>query len=496
MRRGGGAGAGHAPGSLGRTGFVERHGLWTRAEAEAARRIARVVAERGIETVRVGFVDQHGLVRGKTVIAADFAQVARNGCAITTTLLAKDTSHKTVYPVFSRGGGFGMAEMQGAGDVLMVPDPATFRVLPWSPTTAAVLSDLYFQDGRPVPFSTRDVYRRALDSLAKAGFDYVAGLEVEFYVLRLVDPRLSPADATQPATPPEVELLARGFHYLTENRVDELDAVMELLRRTMRDLGLPIRSVEGEFGPSQVEFTFHPMAGLEPADAMAMFRTAAKQVCRRHGYHASFMCRPGLPNFFSSGWHLHQSLRDRRTGANAFAPKGEAPLSDIGRHFVAGLLAHARAAAVFSTPTINGYKRYRPNSLAPDRAIWGRDHKGAMIRLVSAGAGDPATRIENRVGEPAANPYLYMASQIVAGLDGIARKLEPATPSDTPYEDKAEKLPASLMEACAALRQSKLFRAAFGDGFVDYILTLKEAEISRFLSEVTDWEHREYFEMY
>jgi glutamine synthetase len=484
------------PDSIGRTGFVERHGLGGKDAAEAERRVARLIAGKKIETVRVGFVDQHGLVRGKTVMAADFPEVMRNGCAITTTLLAKDTSHKTVYPVFAKGGGFGMAEMQGAGDVLMVPDPATFRVLPWAPGTGWVLSDLHFPNGRPVPFSTRQVFRRALASLATAGFEYVAGLEVEFYALRLVDPRLAPADATQPATPPEVELLARGFHYLTENRVDELDAVMDLLRRTLQALDLPVRSVEGEFGPSQLEITFHPMVGLAAADAMALFRTAAKQVARRHGYHVTFMCRPGLPNFFSSGWHLHQSLRDRRTGANAFAPKDDAPLSPLGLHFVAGLLAHARAAAVFSTPTINGYKRYRPNSLAPDRAIWGRDHKGAMIRLVSAGKGDPATRIENRVGEPAANPYLYMASQVVAGLDGMARRLEPATPSDTPYEDKAERLPQSLMEACAALRASKLFRAAFGDGFVDYILTLKEAEVGRFLAEVTDWEHREYFEMY
>jgi glutamine synthetase len=135
------------------------------------------------------------------------------------------------------------------------------------------------------------------------------------------------------------------------------------------------------------------------------------------------MCRPKLPNVMSSGWHLHQSLRDRE-GANAFVDDQE-PLSAVGRHYMAGLLEHAHAAAAFSTPTLNGYKRYRPHSLAPDRAIWGRDNRGVMVRALG-GPGDPATHLENRVGEPAANPYLYMASQVVSGLDGLRRKSTPA----------------------------------------------------------------------
>jgi glutamine synthetase len=484
-------------GSIGRTGFVDRFGLWSPEKREQADAVAKLIATKGIETVRLSFADQHGLLRGKTLVAGEVPLAMKNGCAITTTLLAKDTAHKTVYPVFSAGGGFGIAEMGGAADVLMVPDPATFRVLPWSPHTGWMLCDLYFPSGAPVPFSTRAIYRDALDRLAKAGYDFVAGLEVEFYVLKLLDPKLAPADATQPPTPPEVELVARGYHYLTELRMDQLDPVIELMRKDLIALGLPLRTVECEFGPSQLEFTFGPGAGLAPADNMVLFRSAVKQICRRNGYHATFMCRPGLPNLFSSGWHLHQSLVDKNTGANAFmTAQGDEFLSPLGHQFVAGLLKHARASAVFSTPTINGYKRYKPNSLAPDRAVWGKDHKGAMIRLVSAGANDPGTRIENRVGEPAANPYLYMASQVISGLDGIANKLTPATPSDTPYEAQAERLPASLMEAVAALRDSAMYRAALGDRFVDYMIAIKEAEIARFQSEVTDWEQREYFEMF
>ena len=135
--------------------FVERHGLWSDEQFEAAARAERLIEENRLEIVRLSFADQHGILRGKTAMAADAARTMRNGCTVTTTLLAKDTSHRSVFPVFTAGGGFGMPEMEGGADVLMIADPTTFRVLPWAPRTGWVLCDLYFQDGRPVPFSTR-----------------------------------------------------------------------------------------------------------------------------------------------------------------------------------------------------------------------------------------------------------------------------------------------------------------------------------------------------
>jgi glutamine synthetase len=233
---------------------------------------------------------------------------------------------------------------------------------------------------------------------------------------------------------------------------------------------------------------------------MVLLRSAVKQIARRHGYHATFMCRPKLPNVFASGWHLHQSIVARAGGENAFAVKdsgkdGGEVLSAFGRCYLAGLLEHARASTVFTTPTINGYKRYRTYSLAPDRAIWGRDNRGVMIRVLGS-SGDAATRLENRIGEPAANPYLYMASQILSGLDGVDRKLDPGPSADTPYEAKAALLPKSLREAVSALNDDPFFRAAFGAEFVDYYVHIKNAEIERFQAEVSDWEHREYFEMF
>jgi glutamine synthetase len=478
--------------------FVERHGLWSSEQKEAASRLRKIVEQQKLEVIRVSFPDQHGILRGKTLVASEALASLESGCSITTTMLAKDTAHRTVFPVFTTGGGFGMREMEGAADVIMVADPTSFRVLPWASATGWLLCDLYFADGRPVPFATRHLYREVLAKLNQRGYDFVAGLEVECHIFKLEDARMSPEDAGQPGQPPSVSLLSQGYQYLTEQRYDQMEPVLEIIRRDIIALGLPLRSIEVEFGPSQCEFTFTPTIGLAPADNMVLFRSAVKQIAHRHGYHATFMCRPKLPNVFASGWHLHQSLVARAGGANAFmtTDKGKDNLlSPFGRHYLGGLLAHARASTVFTTPTINGYKRYRSYSLAPDRAIWARDNRGVMVRVLG-GANDPATRLENRIGEPAANPYLYMASQILSGLDGVDRALDPGPSADTPYETKAALLPKTLQEAVAALKDDPFFREAFGAGFVDYYVHIKNAEIERFQAEVSDWEHREYFEMF
>ncbi len=476
--------------------LVARHRLWSEEQKEAAVRLRRVAEEKGLETIRLSFPDQHGILRGKTLVASEALRTLENGCTITTTMLAKDTSHRTVFPVFTAGGGFGMTEMQGAADVLMIPDPTTFRVLPWAPNTGWILCDVHFADGRPVPFATRSLYKSVLNTLAQRGYDFMAGLEVEFHVFKVEDPRMAPADAGQPGEPPSVSLLSHGYQYLTEQRYDQMEPVLELIRRDVVALDLPLRSIEVEYGPSQCEFTFAPSVGLAPADSMVLFRSAVKQICHRHGYHATFMCRPRIPNVVSSGWHLHQSLVSRADGRNAFMSDAEGEfLSDFGKGYLGGLLEHARAATVFTTPTINGYKRYRSYSLAPDRAIWGRDNRGVMIRALG-GPRDPATRFENRVGEPAANPYLYMASQILSGLDGVDRAVDPGPSADTPYETKASLLPKSLREAVFALHDDPFFRSAMGAEFVDYYVHIKNAEIERFQAEVTEWEQREYFEMF
>jgi glutamine synthetase len=457
--------------------------------------IQKEVERRGIETVRFAFADQHGILRSKSIAAGALGAALENGVGFPSSLLAKDTSNKTVFPVFAaRGAGLGVPEMEGAADALMVADPATWRVLPWAPRTGWLLCDLRFPNGKPVPFDTRGILRHALAKLDAQGYGYVAGLEIEFHVFRTTDARLRPEDAGQPGSPPDVALLSTGYQLLSESRYDQLEPALEILRADLAGLGLPLRSFECEFGPSQAEVTLGALEGLGAADAMLLFRSATKQILRRHGYHATFMCRPKLPNVMSSGWHLHQSLVDRSTGANAFASADDF-LSATGRQFLAGLLAHAKGSCALATPTLNGYKRYRPYSLAPDHIHWGRDNRGVMLRVIgSPGAAD--ARIENRIGEPAANPYLYFASQIYAGLDGIAKKLDPGPSADTPYETQAQRLPATLSDALQALRADECLGAGLGAAFVDYFCRIKEAEIARFNLEVSEWEQREYFDLF
>jgi glutamine synthetase len=174
---------------------------------------------------------------------------------------------------------------------------------------------------------------------------------------------------------------------------------------------------------------------------------------------------------------------------------------------MAGLLTYAVPGTVFATPTVNGYRRFRPNSLAPDRVTWAYDHRGAMIRVLG-GVDDPATRLENRAGEPAANPYLYILSQIVAGLAGMEAAMQPTPPTDEPYAAERVMLPKSLAEALDALDKEPLFRRELGDTFIDYFIKLKRTEVGRYQhwleesrpsaqsDEPTTWEQNEYFDFF
>jgi len=475
--------------------FIEQHELWNPTQRQAAAELLRRVEAGGLDLVRLSFPDLHGILRGKALLPAALPGAFADGCPITSTLLLKDSAHRTIVPVFSGGLSHGSTRLQGASDIIMVPDPTTFRRLPWLPKTGWMLCDVYFADGTAVGFAPRHLLRRQLERLRASGRELVTGLEVEFHILKLVDPRLGLEEGGQPGAPPEVELTHLGYNHLTEMRLDRIEPITDILRQHCVALGLDLQSIELEFGPSQVEFVFRPARGIQSADDMVLFRSAVKQICRRHGFHATFMCRPAFANAMSSGWHLHQSLIDER-GDNLFMPvHAHELLSPLGRRYLAGLMAGAAESVAFSTPTVNGYKRYRPHSLAPDRIAWGSDNRGAMLRVV--GASNPAaTRIENRIGEPAANPYLYIATQVVSGLHGVTAALEPPPPVDAPYDAVAPALPTSLGAALEALRQGSILREAFGAEFIDYYSMIKHAELRRYESTVTDWETREYLDIF
>lgn len=475
-------------------GALARRGLLSSAAIERATELLQRVHDSDLETVRVLFADQHGILRGKTLVASALPSVFTQGIAVPSTLLLKDTSHRTVFPVWSSNPGI-EGGMGGAGDVLLVPDASTFRVLPWSPHSAWIFCDPYFKTGDTIPFAPRNVLQQAIDKLSTAGYHMLTGLEVEFHVLQCVDARLDPAGSTMPGQPVKTEYLAQGYQFLTETRYSELESITDTLRRHCQSMELPIRSMEIEMGPSQLEFTFDPADPMTHADNMMMFRTLVKEVCAGMGLHATFMCKPNIENIAASGWHLHQSVFDNSTGNNLMQPAAQQELSDTASGWIAGLLAHAAECCLLTTPTVNGYKRYQPHQLAPDRIQWGRDNRGAMIRALTA-AGDNASRVENRVAEPTANPYYYFASQIVSGLDGLNRGLTAPPAAETPYDADAERLPGSLLSAIQHFEQSTFMRAEFGDTFVDYISRIRRAEWERYHLAVSEWEQAEYFNLY
>lgn len=445
------------------------------------------MAAEGIETIRVVFTDPHGVLRGKVITAAALPGALADGIRVPSTLLLKDISHRTVFPIWTTE----PAPMQGASDVLLRPDPASFRVMPpydlgASPHSALIHCDVTTLNGTPIPFASRRVLARCEEALAKEGLRATMGVEIEFQIFRVTDPRLLPGNSTMPGTPPQVENTTQGYQYLTETRYAEVEPILDKIRRAAEALGLPVRSVEVEMGPSQYEVTFAPASPMETAEMAVNFRMIAKEVCARSGLLASFMPKPALPNAVANGWHIHQSLSD--PSGNLFAGPD---MPERAAHWVAGLLTHAPACCLLTNPTVNSYKRFTPYQLAPTRIGWASDNRGAMVRtLIEDGA---AARVENRLPDSASNPYFALAAQIHAGLAGLHAKTHPPAEMSDPYGNDAPALPASLGEAIAALDASEPMRAALTPEVVDWLLTLKRAEWGRYLSHVSDWEQAEYF---
>jgi len=476
--------------------FSERCAVHTAQREAALQHTARLIEASALELVRFGWCDLHGVIRGKTLVASEAAQAMRDGVGLVSTLLLKDTADRTAFKVFEPGGASELPGFEFASNLLLLADPASFKQLPWTHATGWLQCQPWFQDGTPVPQDTRRVLQQALVRLAQRGLGLVCGLEVEFHIYRLKDPAhgpdLSPELAAWPGLPPEVSLIHPGYNLLAEGWSDMAEEPLRIVQHTAQALGLPLLSLEVELGPSQVEAVFKATDALTAADNMVLFRSAVRQALRRAGYHATFMCRPPFDNAISSGWHLHQSLVDLSSGRNLFMRDAAAPGTTPAdaRH----TLSDTGAMTVLCTPTVNGFGRFRPNALAPQSVLWGRDNRGAMLRVVGQ-AGDSATRIENRLGEPAANPYLYMASQIHAGLDGLERQLQPPAATEAPYASEAEPIPTCLPDALAALQADAALVAGFGSDFVRYLCRVKQSEQQRFeqAEDKLDFQRREYF---
>ena len=365
---------------------------------------------------------------------------------------------------------------------------------------------MYFQDGTPFPYSSRRVLQEAVAGLDARNLDSLIGVELEWHLTKLVDPRLSPSSLGGPGAPgepPEVESVTAGYQYQSEINGDLLEPILSVLQDQLLARRAAAADDRGRVGPLADGVHAAPAPGARGGRRGAAVPQRGPADLPPPRLPRDVHVPPRPAGLLLLGLAPAPVARGPRTGGNAFAATDGSTLTPLGLGYVAGLLEHAREASVFVTPTVNGYKRFQPYSLAPDRAGWGEENRGSMIR-VAGGAGDPSTHLENRAGEPAANSYLYIASQILAGLDGIDRGLDPGSPTDNPYETEAASLPGSLGEAVDLLDGSSFYRETMGDDFVDYIVGLKRSEVGRFqtavdglsddaLAGVTDWEHREYF---
>jgi glutamine synthetase len=496
-----------------RINFAEQCGQNSSYRQAEIQRVLALAQASGLEWIRLVWCDVHGSLRGKTWVTSELATAFKDGMGMVSTLMLKDTSDRTVYKVFEAEVKNELPGFEGASNVILLPDPSTFKILPWAEKTGWLLGQPWFPDGQVVPYDSRRILQSALEKLAAKGWGMKCGLEVEFHIYKLTHAEhgddADPAQASWPGPAPQVSMIHPGYNLLNELWFDRAEHALRIVKQTAQDLGLPLLSLEIELGPSQVEAVFKATDAMTAADNMVLFRSAVKQALRRAGYHATFMCRPPFDNIMSSGWHLHQSLCDLESSQNLFArttaadiqeaaglPANNArhTLSQIGAQYLAGLLSHAQGITSLCTTTVNGFGRFKPNALAPQSIVWGLDNRGAMLRVVG-GAGDSATRIENRLGEPAANPYLYMASQILAGLDGIHNSSEPPLATEAPYAESAARLPVTLGEAISHLGQDKVMCEGFGPHFVRYYQRIKQSEQNRFdqAEDKIEFQRREYF---
>ena len=377
--------------------------------------------------MRLVLVDQHGVARSKHVSGAGAIAAMHNGADFSGAIYSLDTGNRVFPPAFVQGGGFGIDEFTGLprrrGRARSDHVP---RAAVGGPHGLDDLRRLLRErhcrcrstGARSCAPSWRGCARRATGTWP--------GLEVELYITRLArsgDPVRRDVGQGEPGPAPEVEVFQRGYQFLSDVRLDGIGDTLEAIRDGLWEVGLPPRSIEDEWGPGQIEFTFGPLEGLAAADAMILFRSAVKAICSRRGLLASFMCWPALPNFFPSGWHLHESLVDARVGRQRVRFRhATCCLRSAGTSSPACSSRHRRWRCS-PTRRVNAYARFRPYSFAPDRVTWAANNRGTLISIQGA-PGDPGTHVENRLGEPAANPYLWLAANIAAGhgRDGARRR--------------------------------------------------------------------------
>jgi glutamine synthetase len=416
--------------------------------------VTRLLHAAGVEQVRLEVADLHGIARSKLVPIDYFANVLDHGADFYGGTLHWDVNNDSLL------GAALPDHLAHTQDYVIVPDLNTLAILAHVDGVARVTCDLYERDGASSPFAPRQIVRNLLNAYSDLGYRPRLGFEYEFSLLR---------DSGEPA------FVDRQYSATLRNTGN--GAFMPSIYRAMPALGIRLAGCHVEAAPGQMELTFEAASGMAAVDQAFAFRTTVKEVAAQCGYRATFMTKPAIHEE-ANALHVHQSLEAITDGRNAFADDGPTGLSDLARAFLGGQLAHGRALTAFLSPTVNCYKAYQPGTFSPTTVSWGYDDRRAAIRIPHASG--QATRIENRIGGAAADPYIAAIGLLASGLDGIRRFLAPGV-------GPAEPLPATLDEALDALERDVLLRELIGTPFLDLYIRVKRKEVELCRAAVGDY---------
>ena len=434
---------------------------------------AAELVTQGIDVVRVGYADLIGTERGRDILVNRFARTVGDGVAFC----------RSVYGTTPMGD---VVDIEGgleAGlpDVLAFPDVSTVQLVPWEKGVAHVIADVFNPDGSPSQESPRMVLKRVIEQFADLDMRPTVGPELEFYVLERTDKNSTGWQRYGEAT---------GNVYVAGLKGDPENVLLRTLRH-LSDFGLEVVAANHEFSSGQFEINLWHSEALDAADRAFRFKSAIQELARQEDKLATFMAKP-FNDEGGSGFHIHFSTWDD-VGQPLFDdPTTEDGLSKTARSAIAGVLAHAPALSAVSNPTINSFKRFGPDTLAPWLIDWGLDNRSAMVRVPPERG--RASRMELRLGDASANPYLAIAGLLAAAYLGIRDELAPPERLEGYGYDpsKAEKLPGDLETALHALEEDTEMVRILGEPFVKTFLTYKRNELERFSHWVTDWEFREY----
>jgi glutamine synthetase len=425
----------------------------------------------GVDVIRVSFPDLIGVDRGRDVLLDVLPAVMEHGLAFC----------RAVYHTSPMGDVVPVPGGLDAGlpDITIFPDLSTLTPLPWEPHAAWCLGDATLPGGTPAPEAPRTVARRVADLVAGLGYSLACGPELEFFVCERGQDGAWHRYSDEP-----------GNVYVVGRKGDPQGLLLHMLRQ-LRDAGLQVTAANHEFSPGQFEVNLGHSGLVDAADRSFRLKSAVQEIARHRDLMATFMAKP-FNDEGGSGFHVHVSINDE-SGANVFGSvSAEDGLSAVGRHAIGGVLAHAPALSALLNPTINSYKRFGPDTLAPWLIDWGLDNRSAMVRIPpERGA---AARMEVRLGDATANPYLAMAAVGAAVYLGLTDKIEPpAKLSGYGYDpSRSRMLPMRLADALDALAADRDLTAVLGDYFTQSFVAYKRNEIERFERYVTDWEYREY----